>query len=51
MKKNRILELWQKNKACINGLLSIPNSFTAGAMSKMGWDSILIQIQKKFSII
>ena len=45
MKKNRILELWQKNKACINGWLSIPNSFTAEAMSKMGWDSITIDMQ------
>ena len=45
MKKNRILELWQNNKACINGWLSIPNSFTAEAMSKMGWDSITIDMQ------
>ena len=45
MKKNRILELWQNNKVCLNGWLSIPNSFTAEAMSKMGWDSITIDMQ------
>ena len=45
MKKNAILEIWKKNKACINGWLSIPNSFTAEAMSKMGWDTITIDLQ------
>ena len=45
MKKNNILNLWQNNQACINGWLSIPNSFTAEAMSKMGWDSITIDMQ------
>jgi len=45
MKKNNILELWNLNKPCINGWLSIPNSFTAEAMSKMSWDSITIDIQ------
>jgi 4-hydroxy-2-oxoheptanedioate aldolase len=33
------------NKPIINGWLSIPNSFTAEAMSKMGWDSITIDMQ------
>jgi len=45
MKKNKILDLWQNNRPCINGWLSIPNSFTAEAMSKMGWDSITIDLQ------
>lgn len=29
----------------LNGWLSIPNSFTAEAMSKMGWDTITIDLQ------
>ena len=45
MKLNKILKLWNNNEACLNGWLSIPNSFTAEAMSKMGWDSITIDLQ------
>ena len=45
MKSNKILKLWSDNEACLNGWLSIPNSFTAEAMSKMGWDSITIDMQ------
>tara|TARA_B100000959_G_C14832083_1_gene562334 strand:+ start:30 stop:806 length:777 start_codon:yes stop_codon:yes gene_type:complete len=32
-------------KFILNGWLSIPNSFTAEAMSKMGWDSLTIDLQ------
>ena len=32
-------------KFILNGWLSIPNSFTAEAMSKMPWDSITIDLQ------
>lgn len=45
MKKNNILKLWSDNKPCINTWLSIPNSFTAEAISKMNWDSITIDMQ------
>ena len=45
MKKNKILENWKNNKPCVNAWLSIPNSFTAEAMSKMGWDSVTIDLQ------
>ena len=45
MKLNKILKLWNNNEACLNGWLSIPNSFIAEAMSKMGWDSITIDLQ------
>ena len=45
MKKNKILNLWENNRPCINAWLSIPNSFTAEAMSKMGWDSVTIDMQ------
>ena len=45
MFKNSILEIWKNGKAAINGWLSIPNSFTAESMSKMGWDSLTIDLQ------
>ena len=45
MNNNKILEIWKKDRPCINGWLSIPNSFTAEAMSNMGWDSITIDMQ------
>jgi len=45
MKKNKIFEIWKNDQACINAWLSIPNSFTAEAMSKMDWDSITIDMQ------
>ena len=42
---NKLLEIWKENKPVINGWLSIPNSFTAEAFGKMGWDSITIDMQ------
>lgn len=40
-----ILDILKNDKAIINGWLSIPNSFTAEAMSKMGWDTLTIDLQ------
>ena len=45
MKKNQVLEIWEQNKVCLNGWLSIPNSFTAEGMSKIGWNSLTIDMQ------
>ena len=45
MNKNIILDIWEKNSTCINGWLSLPNSYTAEAFGKMSWDSITIDIQ------
>ena len=45
MFKNSILDIWKSGKAAINGWLSIPNSFTAESMAKMGWDSLTIDFQ------
>ncbi|SVE13748.1 uncharacterized protein METZ01_LOCUS466602, partial [marine metagenome] len=45
MFKNTILDIWKSGKAAINGWLSIPNSFTAESMAKMGWDSLTIDFQ------
>ena len=43
--ENNIKKLWSNNKPCINAWLSIPNSFTAESISKMGWDSVTIDMQ------
>jgi 4-hydroxy-2-oxoheptanedioate aldolase len=45
MIKNKILDIWDSHKPCINAWLSIPNSFTAEAFGKMGWDTITIDMQ------
>ena len=45
MNRNKILDIWEKNSVCINGWLSLPNSFTAEAFGKMGWDTITIDMQ------
>ena len=45
MELNKILKIWQNNNSVINGWLSIPNSITSEAMSKMGWDSLTIDLQ------
>ena len=42
---NKLLDLWKSGKPVINGWLSIPNSFTAEAFGKMGWDSLTIDMQ------
>ena len=42
---NILFNLFKKNQPAINGWLSIPNSFTAEALSKMGWDSLTIDLQ------
>ncbi len=42
---NNLLNIWKSNKPVINSWLSIPNSFTAEAFGKMGWDSITIDMQ------
>ena len=42
---NKLIDLWSKNKPVINAWLSLPNSFTAEAFGKMGWDSITIDMQ------
>ena len=45
MFENSVLNIWKQGKAVINGWLSIPNSFTAESMAKMGWDTITIDLQ------
>ena len=45
MINKNLYNILNNNKPIINGWLSIPNSFTAEAMSKMGWDSLTIDLQ------
>ena len=45
MFKNSIYSILDEGNPIINGWLSIPNSFTAESMSKMGWDSLTIDMQ------
>ena len=42
---NNLLKIWGENKPVVNSWLSIPNSFTAEAFGKMGWDAITIDMQ------
>ena len=42
---NNLINIWNENKPVINSWLSIPNSFTAEAFGKMGWDAITIDMQ------
>jgi len=43
--KNKLFDIWKQDKASINAWLSIPNSFTAEAFGKMGWDSVTVDMQ------
>ena len=43
--KNNLLKIWKNDLPVINTWLSLPNSFTAEAFGKMGWDSITIDMQ------
>ena len=43
--KNIFYDNLKKNGFILNGWLSIPYSFTAEAMSKLGWDSVTIDLQ------
>ena len=42
---NNLLKIWKEKKPVVNAWLSIPNSFTAEAFGKMGWDAITIDMQ------
>ena len=42
---NNLLKIWDEIKPVVNTWLSIPNSFTAEAFGKMGWDAITIDMQ------
>ena len=45
MFNNPVIDIWKNGKVIINGWLSIPNSFTAESMAKMGWDTLTIDLQ------
>ncbi len=45
MIQNKLHKIFNSGSFALNGWLSIPNSFTVEAMSKMGWDTITIDMQ------
>ena len=45
MRPNRLRQLWDDDKAAVNGWLAIPNSFSAEVMAHQGWDSLTIDLQ------
>ena len=45
MRKNKLKEIFKKNKSVINGWLQIPSSFSAEVMAHQGWDSLTIDMQ------
>ena len=45
MRPNGVQEIWRKGGAVVNGWLAIPNSFSAEAMGRCGWDSVTIDLQ------
>jgi 4-hydroxy-2-oxoheptanedioate aldolase len=45
MKPNRLRELWQSNRAAVNGWMAFTDSFAAEVMAQQGWDSITIDMQ------
>ncbi|MCS6995974.1 MAG: aldolase/citrate lyase family protein [Casimicrobiaceae bacterium] len=45
MRPNPLRQLWQQDRAALNGWLAIPNSFTAETMAHQGWDSLTIDLQ------
>ena len=42
---NNLMNILNKKRPVVNAWLSIPNSFTAEAFGKMGWDAITIDMQ------
>ena len=44
MFNSNLLNKFKQNKVVINGWLSISNSMTAEAMSKIGWETLTIDM-------
>lgn len=42
---NRLKQRLQSGKACVNGWLASPSSFSAEVMAQCGWDSLCIDLQ------
>lgn len=45
MRPNRLRELWNNDRAAVNGWLAIPNAFSAEVMAHQGWDTLTIDLQ------
>ena len=37
---NKLKQLWQQDRAAVNGWLAIPSGFSAEVMAQAGWDSV-----------
>ena len=45
VRKNRLKQLWQKDKLTLNAWLTIPSAWTAEIMAHAGFDSVTIDMQ------
>ena len=45
MRKNKLLDIFHKGKAVVNGWLAIQSSFSAEIMAHQGWDSLTVDLQ------
>lgn len=45
MRENRIMSIWRKGEAVLNGWLKITDPFSAEVMAHAGWDSLTIDMQ------
>ena len=42
---NKLKQLWQQDRAAVNGWLAIPSGFSAEVMAQAGWDSVTVDLQ------
>ena len=45
MRQNSLRETWTSGGAAVNGLLAIPNGFSAETMAHQGWDTLTVDLQ------
>ena len=45
MRPNALRNLWQADRAAVNGWLALANSFSAEVMAHQGWDTLTIDLQ------
>lgn len=45
MRPNRLRQMWQEDRAVVNGWLAIANGFSAEVMANQGWDALTVDLQ------
>ncbi len=45
MRPNTLRQLWQQDRAAVNGWLAIPSAFATEVMAHQGWDTLTIDLQ------